>query len=39
MLRYIVSRLLIASVMVLASTLIIFLIANTVPGDPCGVSA
>ena len=34
MLRYIVSRLLIASVMVLASTLIIFLIANTVPGDP-----
>jgi peptide/nickel transport system permease protein len=34
LLRYIVSRLLIASVMVLASTLIIFLIANTVPGDP-----
>ena len=34
MLRYIVSRLLIAAAMVLLATLIIFLIANTVPGDP-----
>jgi len=33
-LRYIVSRLLIAAAMVLLATLIIFLIANTVPGDP-----
>jgi len=34
MLRYIASRLLIAAVMVLLATLVIFLIANTVPGDP-----
>jgi len=34
MLRYIASRLLIAGVMVLLATLVIFLIANTVPGDP-----
>ena len=34
MLRYIASRLLIAAAMVLLATLIIFLIANTVPGDP-----
>ncbi len=33
-LRYIASRLLIAAAMVLLATLIIFLIANTVPGDP-----
>ncbi|HTJ64721.1 MAG TPA: ABC transporter permease, partial [Alphaproteobacteria bacterium] len=32
--RYIASRLLIAVAMVLLATLIIFLIANTVPGDP-----
>src|SRR5262245_37589166 len=34
MLRYIVSRLAAAVVMVLLATLVIFLIANTVPGDP-----
>jgi peptide/nickel transport system permease protein len=34
MLRYIASRLLIAAVMVVLATLVIFLIANTVPGDP-----
>jgi peptide/nickel transport system permease protein len=34
MLRYIASRLLIAGVMVVLATLVIFLIANTVPGDP-----
>lgn len=34
MLRYVVSRLAIAVVMALLSTLVIFLIANTVPGDP-----
>ena len=34
MLRYIASRLVIAAAMVLLATLIIFLIANTVPGDP-----
>jgi peptide/nickel transport system permease protein len=33
-LRYIISRLLIAAAMVLLATLIIFLISNTVPGDP-----
>ena len=33
-LRYIISRLLVAAAMVLLATLIIFLIANTVPGDP-----
>ena len=33
-LRYITSRLLVAAAMVLLATLIIFLIANTVPGDP-----
>jgi len=33
-LRYIASRLVIAAAMVLLATLIIFLIANTVPGDP-----
>jgi peptide/nickel transport system permease protein len=32
--RYIVSRLALAAVMALLSTLVIFLIANTVPGDP-----
>jgi len=32
--RYITSRLLVAAAMVLLATLIIFLIANTVPGDP-----
>jgi peptide/nickel transport system permease protein len=32
--RYIVSRLLAAAVMVLLATLVIFLIANMVPGDP-----
>jgi peptide/nickel transport system permease protein len=32
--RYIVSRLVTAVVMVLLATLVIFLIANTVPGDP-----
>ncbi len=34
MLRYIASRLLIAAVMVVLATLVIFLIANIVPGDP-----
>ena len=34
MTRYIVSRLVIAAIMVVLSTLVIFLIANTVPGDP-----
>ena len=34
MIRYIASRLVAAVVMVLLSTLVIFLIANTVPGDP-----
>lgn len=34
MLRFIVSRLATAVVMVLLATLVIFLIANTVPGDP-----
>ena len=34
MARYILSRLALAGVMALLSTLVIFLIANTVPGDP-----
>jgi peptide/nickel transport system permease protein len=34
MIRYVVSRLLTAVAMVLLATLVIFLIANTVPGDP-----
>ncbi len=34
MIRYVVSRLATAVVMVLLATLVIFLIANTVPGDP-----
>ena len=34
MIRYVVSRLLTAVVMVLLATLVVFLIANTVPGDP-----
>mgnify|MGYP000243180088 CR=1 FL=1 len=34
MIRYVVSRLVTAAVMVLLATLVIFLIANTVPGDP-----
>ncbi len=34
MIRYVVSRLVTAVVMVLLATLVIFLIANTVPGDP-----
>ena len=34
MARYIVSRLAMAAIMALLSTLVIFLIANTVPGDP-----
>ena len=34
MLRYIASRVVIAAGMVLLATLVIFLIANTVPGDP-----
>ncbi|HUI16176.1 MAG TPA: ABC transporter permease [Alphaproteobacteria bacterium] len=34
MLRYVVSRLGVAVVMALLATLVIFLIANTVPGDP-----
>lgn len=34
MLRYIVSRLALAAVMAVLATLVIFLIANTVPGDP-----
>lgn len=34
MLRYVISRVVAAAAMVLLSTLVIFLIANTVPGDP-----
>ncbi len=34
MIRYVISRLATAVVMVLLATLVIFLIANTVPGDP-----
>ncbi len=34
MLRYLVSRLMVAALMVLLATLVIFLIANMVPGDP-----
>ncbi len=34
MIRYVVSRLVTAAAMVLLATLVIFLIANTVPGDP-----
>ena len=34
MLRYVVSRLAIASVMAVLATLVVFLIANTVPGNP-----
>ena len=34
MIRYVVSRLVVAVAMVLLATLVIFLIANTVPGDP-----
>jgi peptide/nickel transport system permease protein len=34
MLRYVISRIAAAAAMVLLSTLVIFLIANTVPGDP-----
>jgi peptide/nickel transport system permease protein len=34
MLRYIVTRLVVAVVMIVLATLVIFLIANTVPGDP-----
>ena len=34
MARYIVSRLAMAAIMAVLSTLVIFLIANTVPGDP-----
>ena len=34
MIRYIVSRLVLSVAMVLLATLVIFLIANTVPGDP-----
>ncbi len=34
MIRYVVSRLAVSVVMVLLATLVIFLIANTVPGDP-----
>src|SRR4029434_1084365 len=34
MIRYVVSRLAVSLVMVLLATLVIFLIANTVPGDP-----
>lgn len=34
MIRYLVSRLVTAFVMVLLATLVVFLIANTVPGDP-----
>lgn len=34
MLRYVVSRLALAIVMAILATLVIFLIANTVPGDP-----
>ena len=38
MIRYVGSRLLTSVVMVLLSTLVIFLIANTVPGDPALVA-
>ncbi len=34
MLRYVSARLVVAAAMVLAATLVIFLIANSVPGDP-----
>src|SRR5689334_24830415 len=34
MTRYVVTRLVIAAIMAVLSTLVIFLIANTVPGDP-----
>ncbi len=34
MIRYVVSRLVVSVIMVLLATLVIFLIANTVPGDP-----
>src|SRR4051794_5968026 len=34
MLRYLASRLLVAALMVLLATMVIFLIANMVPGDP-----
>jgi peptide/nickel transport system permease protein len=34
MIRYVAARLVTAAVMVLLATLAIFLIANTVPGDP-----
>ena len=34
MTRYIITRLMIAAVMAVLATLVIFLIANTVPGDP-----
>src|SRR3954466_15051194 len=34
MARYIVTRLVIAAIMAVLATLVIFLIANTVPGDP-----
>ena len=34
MIRYVVSRLVVSLAMVLLATLVIFLIANTVPGDP-----
>jgi peptide/nickel transport system permease protein len=34
MIRYVVSRLIVSAAMVLLATLVIFLIANTVPGDP-----
>ena len=34
MLRYILSRLAAAAVLAILATLVIFLIANTVPGDP-----
>jgi peptide/nickel transport system permease protein len=34
MLRYIAARLVTAAIMVLLATLVVFLIANTVPGDP-----
>src|SRR5215208_2945005 len=34
MIRYVISRLVVSVAMVLLATLVIFLIANTVPGDP-----
>ena len=34
MTRYIVTRLCVAAMMAVLATLVIFLIANTVPGDP-----